>query len=567
MNTDSSFIIFRVFKEAQFKGLLAVLILVAAVVEFTGMGLVYPFIHILLGMNAENNKIVSTILETISSLGIPTSRNWLLLYIFLLIATKAALLAAYTAVGAVSTMRYKVGLQKTIFKRVFASPYGKISTQLSRITNAITTQTNQAASSLLVSFRLTQGIILLLSLVTIGLMLSWKIFLTATLLGCLLAGILFSSVRYAGYLGSKLTKYNESLLGDITQAVGNIRYLKAVEAYSPFLHRLKPLLSRIYRTQVGYTLVNRGTGLMTEPLTVGMLVAIFVIGGVLQENTETLLVQLILLQRIMGQGMTLLTSFQSYRNTLPGCRYCYNILEELEAEPDSSAHKNFTPEDGGLTLEYLSYAYESDKGDSPDVLKDISLDIPRNSLAVFYGESGSGKTTLLNILTGLLRPTKGSIIAGGTPLEETNMLSYRKRIGLVSQDNVLFNLSLRDNLKFRNPEATDEEIIHHMKLFGLEKLCGKEGQGLDTIVDENMSNLSGGQRQRLTIIRELLTKPSILILDEPTSALDEESKNTILKYLEKLKGTMTIIVVTHNMDFIKLADESWNLQAGVATKS
>ena len=170
---------------------------------------------------------------------------------------------------------------------------------------------------------------------------------------------------------------------------------------------------------------------------------------------------------------------------------------------------------------------------------------------VIFGSSGSGKTTLINLITGLVKPTSGKLILNDM---EQNNIEYNRnfKVGIVSQDDVIFNLSLLENLKLRNPKAKINEIIKFINLFGLTSLF-KDGKiDLSLKINESSSNLSGGEKQRIAIIRELLLKPDLLILDEPSSALDQNNIQNMIKFFKKLKNKTTLIIFTHQSEYKSL---------------
>ena len=170
------------------------------------------------------------------------------------------------------------------------------------------------------------------------------------------------------------------------------------------------------------------------------------------------------------------------------------------------------------------------------------------------GPSGCGKTTLIDLLTGVLKPTKGSIIIDDVPLNQYDLQHYRQYISLVSQDTFLFNESILNNLTWGQENVSNDRITDACKQANILSFIDTLPNGLDTLIGERGLQLSGGQRQRLSLARALLKKPSILILDEATSALDAESESEIQKSIYALKGQMTLIIISHRLATVKTTD-------------
>jgi ATP-binding cassette, subfamily B, bacterial MsbA len=189
------------------------------------------------------------------------------------------------------------------------------------------------------------------------------------------------------------------------------------------------------------------------------------------------------------------------------------------------------------------------------VLQDLNFSIPKNQVTALVGQSGAGKSSIVDLLIGLYQPSSGQIIINGKGLQEYNQVSWRKHIGVVSQDTFIFNCSILDNLRYGAPEATHEEVVEAAKAAQAHQFILDLPDGYETVVGERGYRLSGGQRQRLALARAVLKKPEILILDEATSALDSESEQLIQQALAAFQKDRTVLVIAHRLSTIVDANQ------------
>lgn len=196
------------------------------------------------------------------------------------------------------------------------------------------------------------------------------------------------------------------------------------------------------------------------------------------------------------------------------------------------------------------------------VLTDISLQIPKGQMVALVGSSGSGKSTMADLLMRFHSVTSGELLINGTNINHINLKSLRSHIGVVAQDTLLFNSSVKDNIAFSNPEATMDQIEASAKMAGAHEFIMNLPQGYETNIGDNGSCLSGGQRQRIAIARALVTNPSLLILDEATSALDTESERAVQQALDNAMQNRTSLVIAHRLSTIMSANHIVVLEHG-----
>jgi ATP-binding cassette subfamily B protein/subfamily B ATP-binding cassette protein MsbA len=218
----------------------------------------------------------------------------------------------------------------------------------------------------------------------------------------------------------------------------------------------------------------------------------------------------------------------------------------------------------GISFEGISLRYN---GRDDYALRGISLFLPKGTSLALVGPSGSGKSSLADLLLGLYEPTEGRVVIDGTDLRAINISTWRDKLGVVSQDTLLFNASVKENLLFALPEATDAQIMEALQGADAWSFISSLPQGIDTLVGERGFMLSGGQRQRLAIARALLRQPAVLILDEATSALDTNAEQAVQATLDSIVSSGTRLIIAHRLSTIKNADQIVVLDHGRIVES
>ena len=214
--------------------------------------------------------------------------------------------------------------------------------------------------------------------------------------------------------------------------------------------------------------------------------------------------------------------------------------------------------DGNIAFDNVSFSYEESK----EVLHGISFDAKAGSVTALVGSSGSGKSTIASLAATFLNPSSGKVTLDGIDLAHVNLSSYRQHLGVVLQDDFLYEGTIRENILFPRPDATEEELIAAVEGAYVNEFTDRFDDGLDTVIGERGVKLSGGQRQRISIARALLADPKIIILDEATSNLDTESESYIQKSLNMLMKNRTTFVIAHRLSTIQQADQILVIEDG-----
>ncbi|MBP8066340.1 MAG: ATP-binding cassette domain-containing protein, partial [Flavobacterium sp.] len=223
-------------------------------------------------------------------------------------------------------------------------------------------------------------------------------------------------------------------------------------------------------------------------------------------------------------------------------------------KPDAVVKTTF---DDKITLENINFRYEDE-----NVLKNFSLEVPKGKTVALVGQSGSGKSTIANLLTRFYDVQEGNVKVDGIDIKNMNMHSLRGLMGLVTQDSILFNDTIKNNILLGKENATDEEIINALKIANAYEFVKDLPNGINTNIGDSGNKLSGGQKQRLSIARAVLKNPPIMILDEATSALDTESERLVQQALENMMQNRTSVVIAHRLSTIQKADKIVVMQKG-----
>ncbi len=357
-------------------------------------------------------------------------------------------------------------------------------------------------------------------------------------------------------------KIQGEITGRLNQTLGGVRVVKAYTAEPQeervFAANVDRLFDNVRRSMTG---VSATTAFSTAIVgLIGVLLTIYG-GRAILDGTMTLgefVMYLVFIGLVVGPVVQIASIGTQITEAFAGLDRIREI-RAVATEDEGDEHRASCPElRGDYAFEGVSFEYDAGK----PVLQEISFRAPAGSTTALVGSSGSGKSTLASLVMAFNRPQSGRVLVDGRDLAGLRLRDYRSHLGVVLQDNFLFDGTIAENIAFSRPDAARAEIEEAARLAHCDEFVTRFERGLDTVVGERGIKLSGGQRQRVAIARALLAKPRVLVLDEATSSLDSESEAMIQEALARLRSQRTTFVIAHRLSTIRSADQILVLEGG-----
>jgi len=367
---------------------------------------------------------------------------------------------------------------------------------------------------------------------------------------------------YRKRLNDKFTTGTENQ-AFLIEAVTGIQTVKSLAVESHLIQKWEQMLARYIQTAFATTNLSNIAGNIGSFIQQVFVLIVLWFGSHLVMEDKLTVGALIAFQMMSGQVIApilrLVNMWQNFQQTMVSVDRLGDILNET-AEPAFNANRTTLPAvSGEIIFDRVNFRYRSD---TAEVLYQLSIHIKPGTSVGIVGRSGSGKSTLTKMIQRLYVPESGRVLIDGVDLAQVEPAWLRRQIGVVLQDNFLFNGTVRDNIAATCLETSMEEIVAVAKVSGSHEFIEEMPEGYDTVVGERGTALSGGQRQRIAIARALLANPRILIFDEATSALDYESERIIMDNLDKISAGRTMIMIAHRLSTVRRCDHIIVLERG-----
>lgn len=531
-----------------------------AVSFLDGMGLTMflPLLQVVGGeqiaSNSEDMGNMAIVYETFQKLGIPLSLLPVLLIMILFFVLKG--IATYI------NSIYRIILQQSFIRKIRLDLLQRLNrmsfksfilADAGRIQNTMTGEVNNLSLAFSSYFQTFQQALMLLVYMGFAFFLDPKFAVLVSLGGGLTQVIYHFIYKHTRGASRKLTTYNNVFQGQIIQHVGHFKYLRATGKAKIYGDKLEDTIHLVEKSRRRIGFLSSVSEAAREPLLIIIIcLVMFIQVQYLGGNIGTMLISLMFFYR----GLTALISLQqNWNNFLQVSGSMENLLDfkqTLQDNQEKDGKEKFEVFKKSIALKNVDFYYGATQ-----ILKNIDLSISKNTSIAFVGESGSGKTTLLSLIAGLMQEDAGEITVDGIALKSIKKSTYQNRIGYVSQDAVIFNDTIFNNITFW-ADKTEENLKKFEKAIAqaaLSDLLAELPEGMETALGNNGINLSGGQKQRISIARELYKDIDILILDEATSALDSETEKEIQESIDALQGKYTILMIAHRLSTIRKVDQ------------
>lgn len=340
--------------------------------------------------------------------------------------------------------------------------------------------------------------------------------------------------------------------GQIIQYVSSFKYLKATAFLNNYANRLRKSIDLIENSRFKIGRLNALLQAAREPILIIVVTCVILIQTQLMgSKLGPILISLMFFYRALSSLLTLQGAYNRFLELIGSLENLISFKRDINKEKESMGKRQIKKLNNSIQLKKATLAYSD-----VQVLVNIDLEVKKNETIAFVGESGSGKTTLINVIAGLIPLDKGNLYIDGINRNDINIFSYQERIGYITQDPVIFNDTIFNNITlWAEPnELNLKRFREVLEKAALSRFVNEQYEGKETILGHDGINLSGGQRQRISIARELFKEIDLLIMDEATSALDSETEKNIQSSLDNLKGNYTILLVAHRFSTIRNAD-------------
>jgi subfamily B ATP-binding cassette protein MsbA len=435
-----------------------------------------------------------------------------------------------------------------------------------RIQNTLSAEALKLTYGFLAYFNSLQHAILLLVYIGLAFLSNYQFAILVSLGGYLSNFVFRYLFKNTEKASIHLSGLGHSFQSYLIQAVHNFKYLKATNYFSDYKNKLKNVIDQIEINQRKIGIYGSIMTSAREPIILTVVVLIIFIQVELLEGTlSSVALSLVFLYRALNYIVTLQGSWQGFIANIGGVVASVDLIKEFGDNKEVIVSSDEVIKIETLSLEKIAFIYPN----GAKVLEDVQIVMEPLKTYAFVGESGSGKTTLVNLLIGLVHPSEGRVLVNRIDRKSVDLLNYRKRFGYITQEPVIFNDTIFNNVTLWASKSP-ENIIRFDKavqLASMSQFMNELPDQEDTRLGDNGLLVSGGQKQRISIARELFKDVDVLIFDEATSALDSETECLIQDNIDMLMGRFTIVIIAHRLSTIRKADVITLMSKGKVVQS
>ena len=546
----------------------AALAVLAAMFEGVGLLLLVPLLSIVTASDSGSGSTHRWLAQAFAIAGAQTrtARLGLLLGLFAVLVVVRAIIVARRNIKLAQIQTWFIeAVRARLASRLAAAPWPVVSRlQHARVTHLMSGDIARvgAATHYMVEFSAT--VVVIGAQIIIALLLAPLLTIAALFLIGIGASVGFVMLRRAHDFGTKLSRMGVVLMHETSQFLGGLKLAAGQNRQANFVAEFQASLAAITREQLAYIRQdnrNRLAGTIIAGL-VGALIAF--VGLVWFEiQPAVILTILLIFARISGPAMQISDTLQQFAGTVPAHAELLALERDLAAQDVATASPVIAITAGPIVFRDVSFHYDRSRRAGAGIER-LNLTIAPGTFLGVSGPTGAGKTTFADLLIGLLEPDSGEIAVGDTPIRGAAATAWRDRVSYVVQDPYLFRDTIRRNLLWANPHASEAEIWDALATAGVDAFVAGLPAGLETVLGERGTLISGGERQRLCLARAVLRRPLLFVLDEATSAIDVAAERNIIKAMLDSKPRPTIVMIAHRDQSLADCDRLLRLQGGRA---
>ena len=539
--------------------------LLVGLLDGLGLAMFIPLLGIASGINAntgdENSDVINFIVNLFDSVGINLNLVNALLFMVAVFTIKGFfyyLRSVYfikIRVKSVSLLR--LNLIKSLNELSYS---GFTKLEAGRIQNTMVGELGKVIGALMSFFVYLQHIIMLATYIFLAFIANWQ-FAILVAIGGSLSNLFYKYINnYTKEKATLLSSKGNSFNAILIQILHNFKYLKATNHYQLFSKKLVNNIHEQEKINLGVGKISSIGESLREPFTIVIITGVIIVQtSYLGESFSSILLSLLLFYRALGHLVSMQNSWNTFLANSSGIDSFETLLSDFKHYKEPLHYQEKIEHIDDISIKNISLSFRGKKA-----IDNISFSIKKNSSVAFVGESGAGKTTLANIISGLQTPDDGEIIIEGKSLYKTNLNFFRNHLGYITQEAVIFNDSIFNNVTFwqEKSEENEEKFRKTIEKVSLSEFLNELPEKENTQLGNNGILISGGQKQRISIARELYKDAELLILDEATSALDTETERHIKNNIDLLQGQTTLIIIAHRLSTIKNVDMIYLLDKG-----
>jgi ABC transporter, transmembrane region len=539
--------------------------LLVGLLDGLGLAMFIPLLGIASGINAntgdENSDVINFIVNLFNSVDINLNLVNALLFMVVVFSIKGVFYylrnVYFIKIRVKSISLLRLNLIKSLNELSYS---GFTKLEAGRIQNTMVGELGKVIGALMSFFVYLQHIIMLTTYIFLAFIANWQ-FAILVAIGGSLSNLFYKYINnYTKEKATLLSSKGNSFNAILIQILHNFKYLKATNHYQLFSKKLVNNIHEQEKINLGVGKISSIGESLREPFTIVIITGVIIVQtSYLGESFSSILLSLLLFYRALGHLVSMQNSWNTFLANSSGIDSFETLLSDFKHYQEPLHYQEKIEHIDDISIKNISLSFRGKKA-----IDNISFSIKKNSSVAFVGESGAGKTTLANIISGLQTPDDGEIIIEGKSLYKTNLNFFRNHLGYITQEAVIFNDSIFNNVTFwqEKSEENEEKFRKTIEKVSLSEFLNELPEKENTQLGNNGILISGGQKQRISIARELYKDAELLILDEATSALDTETERHIKNNIDLLQGQTTLIIIAHRLSTIKNVDMIYLLDKG-----